>query len=451
MPYRPFSFQNLFAVFSIAIIAATGCGKPNAVDVTEVSASPDAVSKVAAAEPTVDEHEWTSWRGPNGDGTAPDQSVPTEWNDQTIAWKVPIPGRGHASPTIAGDLIVLETADEQQQVQSVLAFDLASGEQVWKADLHQGNFETAMHDKNTQATSTVAFDGERLYATFLNDKKIWVTALDLKGNVIWQKNVGGFTAKFGYSASPTIYKGLLIVAADNFGGGWLAGLNRETGDTVWLKKRPAKATYASPIVFNVGGKDQLVIAGCDQVVSYDPNTGEQNWAVDGTTEACVGTVVRHNNLVYASGGYPGKETICIDAASGDVVWRNADKSYVPSLLQYDGYLYSVDDGGVATCWNAETGDEQWKQRIGGNFSASPTLVGENIIAIDESGKATIFKANPQEFERVAEHEIADEAFATPTVSDNRLYLRVAEHDGERQEYLYCIGGSDVAVSQVETN
>ena len=243
---------------------------------------------------------------------------------------------------------------------------------------------------------------------------------------------------------------MLIVAADNPGGGWLAALNRDTGETVWLKKRPAIATYASPIVFDVGGRDQLIIAGCDQVVSYDPNTGEQIWSVDGTTEACVGTVVRYGDLVYATGGYPGQETICIDAGTGKVVWRNDKKSYVPSLLQYDGYLYVVDDSGIAICWNAETGEEQWKQRIGGNFSASPILVGKNIIAIDESGKATVFKADPQGFERVAEQQLGDEAFATPSVSANRLYLRVAQRDGDmRQEVLYCIGRPDAEVIQAE--
>ncbi|MEX0727803.1 MAG: PQQ-binding-like beta-propeller repeat protein [Planctomycetaceae bacterium] len=413
--------------------------------------TPDAAAAVAVAEPETDAADWAAWRGPNGDGTAPDQTIPLAWDDpKNIVWKVKVPGRGHASPTVVENLVVLATADEEAEVQSVVAFNREHGEQVWKTDLHTGGFERRMHDKNTQATSTVAYDGEKLFAAFLNDKKISVTALDLNGNVLWQKDVGGFTAKFGYSASPTIYKGLLIVAADNPGGGWLAALNRETGDVVWLKKRPAVATYASPIVFDVGGKDQLVIAGADQIVSYDPNTGEQIWAVDGTTEACVGTVVRHGELVYASGGYPGKETICIHAGTGEVVWRNDQKSYVPSLLQFDGYLYAVDDGGVATCWNAETGEEQWKQRVGGNFSASPLLVGENIIVIDEAGKATVFKADPETFDRVAEHQLGDEAFATPSVSVNRLYLRVAQREDDmRQEYLYCIGSPEIAVSQTE--
>ncbi|MFN0195786.1 MAG: PQQ-binding-like beta-propeller repeat protein [Planctomycetaceae bacterium] len=431
----------------VLICTIAGCGKPQQVEVKEVSVS-NSASQPEVAAPAVKASDWAGWRGPHGDGTAPDQSIPLAWDDpKNIVWKVAVPGRGHADPTVVENMVVLATADEQAQVQSVVALNRQDGSQLWKVDLHQGNLEAQVHNKNTQATSTIAYDGERLFATFLNDKKIWITALNLKGEKLWSTNVGGFTSKFGYSASPTIYKSLVIIAADNHGGGYLAALNRETGDVVWLKERPAKATYASPIVFQIGGKDQLVIAGCDQIVSFDPNTGEQFWAVDGTTEACVGTVVRHGELVYASGGYPGSETVCIDA-SGKVVWRNTEKSYVPSLLQYNGYLYVVEDGGVATCLDAKTGDKKWQQRIGGNFSASPILVGSNLIAIDEAGKATVFEANPEKFVRVAEHQMGDEAFATPVACGNRLYLRVAQQvEGVRQEYLYCIGAPEVAANE----
>src|SRR5690606_34279590 len=112
---------------------------------------------------------------------------------------------------------------------------------------------------------------------------------------------------------------------------------------------------------------------------YDPTSGEQLWSVTGTTKATVGTMVFDGDVVFASGGYPGKETLGIRAdGSEQVVWRNNQKSYVPSLLVYDGYVYQISDDGRAFCWKADTGEEQWRARLGGNYSASPILAGETI-------------------------------------------------------------------------
>ena len=82
----------------------------------------------------------------------------------------------------------------------------------------------------------------------------------------------------------------------------------------------------------------------------------------------------------------------------------------------------------------------WKARLGGTFSSSPVLVGELIFAINEEGQAHLFKANPERFERVAENQLGESVFATPTICGSRIYLRVGQNeDGKRQEYVYCLG------------
>jgi hypothetical protein len=82
----------------------------------------------------------------------------------------------------------------------------------------------------------------------------------------------------------------------------------------------------------------------------------------------------------------------------------------------------------------------WKGRLGGTFSASLVLVGDNLWATNESGHTFIFKANSKHFEKVAENQLGDEVFATPAVCGNRVYHHVAETSGGvRQERLYCLG------------
>ena len=427
---------------SALMLSVPGCGRrsgPPVPKVQEVSAKSDApAAEVSELQLSAD--DWPMWRGANADGISTGPAVPTTWSDtENVVWKVKLPGRGHSSPTIVGDRVYLETADEKDQVQSVLCLDRVDGKQLWQTELHRGQFETAMHGENTQATSTIACDGERLFSLFLNDRKIWATALDLDGNKLWQTEVGSFASKFGFSASPTLYKSLVLLAADHQQGGFVAALNRQDGSIVWRKPRPAKSSYASPRVVSLGGKDQLVICGANLVASFDPLTGDPFWSTPGTAEAGVGTLVVADDLLLASGGYPEQETLAVKS-DGSVAWRNKVKSYCPSLLTHDGHLYMVSDDGVARCYDAKSGTKKWEKRIGGNFRVSPVLSGGHIFITDMSGKSTVFKADPAKFEIVAENHLGTEGFASLGLSRGQLFLRAADSSkGPRQEWLYCIG------------
>ena len=435
---------NVLVGLGLAIFA-TGCGRPDGSPISstaEISVTSTAIAADVPA-PKISPDDWPQWRGPNEDGISTGPAVPISWKDgatpENIVWKQQIPGRGHSSPIIIGDHVYVETADEQAQVQSVLCLSRADGKLVWKTDLFKGNFEKEMHGENTQASSTLAFDGERLFANFLNDRKIWVVALSPAGKELWRKEVGGFSSKFGFSSSPTLYKSLVLISADHQQGGFVAALNRKTGDIAWRKKRPAASSYASPRVFTVDGKDEMVLCGCELVASYDPLTGAQNWATKGTTEASVGTMVTAGGLLFASGGYPGRDTVAL-TPDGKVVWRTSEKSYVPSLLAYQDHLYMVNDDGVAYCFEAKTGKERWKKRIGGNFRVSPVLNDGHIFTTDMSGKTTVFKAQSTGLEIVAENQLGTEGFASPGISKGQLFMRAASAaGGERHDWIYCIG------------
>ena len=421
-----------------------GCGRsrppgPPVPKTTEIAASSVPVDG-QLAELSFDDGDWPMWRGASADGVARGPVVLTRWSDsENVVWKRKIPGRGHSSPIIVNDRIFLETADEQEKTQSVVCLDRESGDELWRKTLFTGNFEQEMHRENTQASSTLACDGQSVFALFLNDRKIWATALDLDGKQVWQSEVGSFAAKFGYSASPTLYKSLVLLAADHQQGGYVAALNRSDGAIVWRKSRPEKSSYASPRVVTLDGKDQLVICGCRQVTSYDPLTGDQLWSVEGTAESGVGLPVTSGNLVIASGGWPEHETMAVKS-DGTIAWRSKSHAYVPSLLAIDGHVYLVNDG-IVRCFNATTGKETWQQRIGGGqFRTSPIHSGGNIFVTDMSGKTTVFRANPDAYEVVAENTLGTEGFASPAVSNGDLFLRIADaSNGPRQEWLYRIG------------
>lgn len=403
------------------------------------------LSTCHAQLPPAHSGDWPWWRGPNLNGVAEaGQQPPVEWSDtKNVEWKIAIPGRGHSSPTVVGNRIFLTTADDRAAVQSVLCFDRATGTQLWKRDVNRGGFPSRIHRKNTHATSSVACDGRLLFASFLNHDSIQVVALDLDGKPVWEKIAGKYTPneyKNGYGASPLLYDNLVIIAGDFDGKAFLAAFDRETGKRAWQVPRPSRINYASPIVAVVAGRHQLLISGGDIVASYNPRTGLQLWKTDATTMATAGTIVWDGDLVFASGGFPGSETVCIRVdGSGKVLWRNNQKCYEQSMLAVDGHLFAVNDNGISFCWEGNTGKELWRKRLRGPISASLVLSGGNIYVFNERGESWVYRATPEKFELVKQNQLGTEMFASPTICGNRIFLRVANSTGgKRQEMLYCI-------------
>ena len=288
--------------------------------------------------------------------------------------------------------------------------------------------------------SPLACDGERFYVNFANGGGAHTTALSRAGKIVWQTKVTDYVVHQAYGSSPAVYKDLLLVTADNKKAGVVAALNRETGEIVWKVKRPQKPNYPSPIVLQVAGREQLVLAGCDLVTSLDPATGKKLWEIPGATTECVTTTVTDGTHVFSSGGWPKNHVSAVRAdGSGKIAWRNNVRVYVPSMIVRDGYLYGIADAGIAYCWKSDTGKEMWKGRLGGTFSASLTLVNDRLYAANEAGECFVFKASTKGFNLIAKNQLGDEIFATPVICGNRLYQRVAHRDGlKRQEMLYCI-------------
>jgi len=394
--------------------------------------------------------DWPAWRGPTRDGIAASgQSLPTQWNEtENVVWKTLIPGRGHSSPTVAGDRIYLATADRARQTQSVLCLDRLTGKVVWQTEVHGSQADPGKHSNSSAASSTVACDGERLYINFLNGGAVHTTALSLDGKILWQQKICPYVTHQGFASSPVIHESLVLVSADHKGGGAIAGLDQKTGRIVWSESRPQHHNYTTPSILQVAGRTQMIMAGCNLVTSRDPLTGQKIWEIDGSTEECVVTAVTDGTRVFVSGGYPKNHTVAIVAdGSGKIAWQNTARVYVPSMIVKAGHLYAVMDAGLAVCWKTDTGEELWKERLGGDVFASPVMAGDRIYVSNVSGRTFVFDATPQRFKILAQNQLGNETYASPAICGNRIYLRVAQRDENRQEYLYCLGTRDEQARQ----
>jgi outer membrane protein assembly factor BamB len=389
--------------------------------------------------------DWPWWRGPTRNGVAPPGKYPVKFGDgENLKWKVPVPGRGHSSPVVVGKLVFLTTADERQKIHSVLSFDRATGKQLSKIDVSTGAFPEHNHPKNTEATPTVACDGERIYASFYHHDKVETVALNMDGSIAWKRDAGRFRPtryEYGYAPSPVLYKDTVIVAGEWDGPSFLVAFDRKTGEPKWKTDRPDNITFSTPSVGHIGGRDLLLLSGADKVAAFNPATGKDLWSVPGTTAATCGTIVWDGPIAFASGGYPKAETLAVDTTgTGKVLWKNNQKCYEQSLIVAEGHVYGLTGQGVMFCWRGKDGKEMWKQRLSGPVSASPILAGGHIYWADEVGTMYVFKPNPAKFDLAATNQVGNDSFASPAACGGEIFLRVAQRDGAaRQEFLYCFG------------
>ena len=391
--------------------------------------------------------DWPGWRGPRGDGTSLETSLPTTWSDaENVVWKVPIPGTGHSSPVVLGDRVFLTTALEDKQTRVLLCLDRRDGGNLWEADVLSAPLE-GKHQLNSYASSTPATDGERVFVSFLEQPKIQLVCYDLDGKEVWRKSPGTFSSIHGFCSSPLLYKDLVILNCDQDADAWIVAYDRATGQERWRTDRPNKTrSYCTPLIVEAAGKTQMVLSGSKSVASYDPNTGKQHWVIDGPTEQFVAGVVHAQGVLFATGGYPELHVLGIDpSGSGNVTkthvkWRDHRRaSYVPSPVAHDRWFFLVSDKGFGTCFEATTGEVKWKERLGPAHSASAVYGDGHVYFLSDEGDTYVVKAGP-EYELVSQNTLGESAFASPAISRGQIFIRTTGH-------LWCIGKPAAAAAK----
>ena len=253
--------------------------------------------------------DWPWWRGPTRDGHSPDKQAPLTWSEKSnILWKEPIPGRGFSSPIVIGDRIVLTSAEEDPARQFVIALDRQTGKKIWETTVHKDGL-MRKHGENTHASASCAFDGERIFASFVNSDALRVTALDRAGGILWQKEVGphGGRGSHGGGPSPVLSGSYVIVSDDSPSGGFIAAIHRQTSEIASPRRAFAGTrSYGTPIVAELGGKKLVLLSGCGNLTAYDTKTGKEEWVCPGIATTSANTVTFGGDMAFASSGYPQK-------------------------------------------------------------------------------------------------------------------------------------------------
>ena len=398
--------------------------------------------------PPVFASDWPQFRGPEGQGHSTASKLPTTWSEtENVLWKTPVPGSGWSSPALLGQQIWLTTAVDNGKTLHALAFDRRSGKLLHDVVVFELEDPGPIHSKNSHASPTPLLEGDRVYVHF---GAHGTACLDNSGKILWTNRELKYNHRHGPGGSPVLFKDLLILNCDGSDLQFVTALDKTTGQVRWKTERKhisedrrsgksnVPMAYSTPLLATIDGRLQLLSCGSDSLVSYNPEDGSENWWFRYDGYSNVPRPVLANGLVFISSGYDRPEFFAVrtadakdDITESHLAWNLKKAAPLnPSPLALGNELYIVSDNGIATCLDAATGTQHWQERLGGNFSASPTFADGLVWFLDEAGKMIVIKPGTT-FEQVATNTLEGRTLATPAFVDQSIYLRTDTH-------LYCL-------------
>ncbi len=231
---------------------------------------------------------WLQFRGPEGNGTIQPRSLPLEWSDsKNTKWYLKLPGLGWSSPVVVNNRVYVTSAVAQSdddksldgpQVLRLIGVDLETGKEIFSREVFKQDQDAPkVHNKNSHASPTPIYDGERLLVHFGHQG---TAAIDLDGNTLWENRDHSFPPTHGNGGSPIVVDDKLIVTCDGGDNPYTLALDRATGREVWRSPRNAvvdrKFSFCTPSYFVVEGRPQIVSPGSNIVQSLDPQTGKSS-------------------------------------------------------------------------------------------------------------------------------------------------------------------------------
>ncbi|MCP4190446.1 MAG: PQQ-binding-like beta-propeller repeat protein [Planctomycetaceae bacterium] len=390
--------------------------------------------------------DWLQFRGADGQGASAEKGLPQVWNSQeNLVWKSALPGFGSSSPIILGDQIYLtcysgygidREAEEQMSDLRLhlLCFSLSDGSLRWQQSVQPELPESERVRDHGYAAATPVTDGERIFVFF---GKTGVLAFDLDGKQLWQTSVGTETHGWGCGTSPVLYQDLVIVNA-SVESKSLVALNKETGEEVWRAGGMKQSWNTPHLVKLENGKQELVVNVIDQILAFDPATGESLWECEGISDYVCPSVISQDEIVYVIGGRRSRAIAVRAGGRGDVteshkLWEAQAGANVSSPVIHGDHLYWVSDRNrTAYCLDRNSGEVIYQKRFGGQPYAS-TVVGDDKLYVVTRYSGTFVLAAKPEFEILAHNQFDDESTfnASPAIAAGKLLIRSDEH-------LYCI-------------
>ncbi len=374
---------------------------------------------------------WPAFRGPYRDGVQPGIALVEDWQADPPheVWRIKV-GPAWSSFAVAGDFLF--TQEQRGDEEVVVAYDARNGQEIW-VQAYPSRFWEVVGGSGPRATPTLSEDA--LFALGANG--ILLRLDPRTGQQAWRRDIredaGREPPQWGFSSSPLVTHGVVIVHAGGAADKGVLAYDAETGEPRW-SVAAGDHSYSSPQLSEVYGEPRVLTLTNHELTIIDPAdgrlVGEYVWDYEGYR------VVQPLVLDPASvlmGSPMGTGTRRVDlTAEGDEItaverWTSRRiNPYFNDYVPHKGYLYGFDNN-IFVCIDLENGERKWKKGRYGNGQVLLLPDHDQLLVISEDGELVLLSAIPEKHVELAKHQVLEgRTWNHPVVVGDRLYVRNAE-------------------------
>lgn len=414
--------------------------------------------------------DWPQWLGPQRDGLWRETGIVKSFpaGGPPVRWRTPI-GAGYTGPAVAGGRVFVTDRVLSQGAKNpanpfnrgvipgkerVLCLDEATGKILWQHE-YDCPYDVS-YPAGPRATPVVS--GGKVWTLGTEGHLFCLDAKD--GKVIWshefKKDFNARTPLWGFAANPLLDGNKLICLVGGEGSVAMA-FDKDTGKELWRALTAKEPGYCPPMIFQAGGKRQLIIWHPESVNSLDPETGKVYWSEPFAVRSglTIPTPRVLGDKLFLTSFYNGPLMLKLaaDKPAAEVLWRgtssnerNTDKLHAIMCTPWfeDGHIYGVCSYGQLRCLRSETGERVWETfkatgatgENGGRNDrwANAFLVkhGDRFFIANEKGDLIIAKLSPQGCEEISRAHLLEPTgnagarpvvWSHPAFANKHAYLR----------------------------
>lgn len=404
-----------------------------------------AASLMAATQaPPAPTGNWPQWRGPNRDGISAEKGLLQAWPEggPRKLFTAAGMGGGFSSLAITGGRIY--TMGDRRDGQYALAFNEADGKPLWATRIGETH-----EDEYGGPRGTPTVDGDSVYVLSSDGTVVVMDAAT--GRQKWSKSLtrdyGAATPTWLFAESPLVDGPHVLVSPGSRRAAMVA-IDKATGKEVWRTVQPEFGRagvegpdYSSIVISHGGGVKQYVRLAGRGVIAVRASDGQFLWGYNRVANgtANIPTPLVKDDLVFASSGY-GTGSVLMQLAPGPDGRVTASEKYFlgggtfqnhhGGMVLVGSHVYAGHghNNGFPVCLELASGKVVW----GGNFrndgsgSAAVTAADGHLYFRYQNGVMMLIEATPAEYREKGKFQIPGvrhPSWSHPVVTGGRMYLR----------------------------
>jgi outer membrane protein assembly factor BamB len=415
--------------------------------------------------------DWPQWLGPQRDGVWRETGVVEKFPEggPKVLWRAKV-AAGYTGPAVAGGRVYLmdrqlgEGARNHNEAmfphrapkpiagnERVLCLDAADGKPLWT---HEYDCPYTVSYPAGPRCTPVVRDG-RVYTLGTEGHLLCLTADT--GKVVWQrdftKEYGVKAPLWGHSAHPLL-DGTKLICMVGGDGTTVVAFDKDTGKEIWRALSAKGPGYCPPMIYEAGGRRQLIVWHAEAVCGLDPETGKEYWSVEAPTyqQMSIATPRKEGDRLFIT-AYPAQAQMLKldpDKPAASVEWKGKGKKGFFTVFSTphfeDGHVVGVNSGGILTCIKAETGERVWQTtqphgpKPEGSAEVFLVKKGDRWFLANEHGDLIIARISPKGYEEVSRARLlkaTGTGFGRPVLWSHPAYANRCAYMRNDEE-LICV-------------